>query len=274
MKRYRHYTKGIAIVLSCFGSIIEQRRYEALKEIVQERFQGCDVFLAFNSRMVLKHLQKKGQEYKNLPQILVDVDMLGYKFIAVISVNLFPTDEHEAARKVVEGFRVFSMANIGFSDAILTKTKTTGAVLKSLNNEISKDDRANLYIIHGTPRLDTKGIESINYTSRYLEFINDRNFTCSLEGAFAYSDIKDNLISKIKDRGYKSVQIIPLLLVSGNHYIKDMNEIKDDLSLDFDSSLAEGFSDENFNLLSFKPVVDTILQNAKETLLKMGLDVE
>ncbi len=108
MKRYRHYTKDKAIVLSCFGSVVEQKRYEALAKKVSERFEGCDVFMAFNSRMVLKILQKRGQNYKNLPQTLADVDMLGYKNIAVISVNLFPTDEHEMAKRVVEGFKNFS----------------------------------------------------------------------------------------------------------------------------------------------------------------------
>jgi len=79
MKRYRHYKKDKAIVLSCFGSIIEQQRYLDLKELVQKEFPSCDVYLSFSSRMVLKHLNEQKEEFKNLPQVLADVDMLGYK---------------------------------------------------------------------------------------------------------------------------------------------------------------------------------------------------
>ena len=58
MKRYRHYNKDKAIVLSCFGSVIEQNKYLELKKLVAKKFEDCDVFLSFSSRMVLKDLQK------------------------------------------------------------------------------------------------------------------------------------------------------------------------------------------------------------------------
>ncbi|WP_024955217.1 sirohydrochlorin cobaltochelatase [Sulfurospirillum arcachonense] len=271
MKRYRHYTQDRAIVLSCFGSVVEQKRYEDLKKKVEEKFPTCKVFLAFSSRMVLKHLNKKNEEFKNLPQVLADVDMLGYKNIVVSSINLFPTDEHEFMKKIVNGFNHFSLANINCSDAILTKTKHTNALLKSLHVKVSQEDVANLFIIHGTPRLDTPGIESINNTSKYLEYIAQNNFTCSLEGAFAYNDIKDILKRKIEQAGFKKVQIVPLLLVSGNHYRKDMFEIKEDLSDVFDASLAPSLGQsEHFNLLGLQETEDIIFSNIEEVFIKSG----
>ncbi len=91
MKRYRHYKRDKAIILSCFGSVIEQDIYLKLKKDVESRFKDVDVFLSFSSRMVLKDLQKRGFEYRNLAQVLADVDMLGYNNIVVASINLFPT---------------------------------------------------------------------------------------------------------------------------------------------------------------------------------------
>lgn len=64
MKRYRHYKKDKAIILSCFGSIIEQQKYLDLKKSIEEQFEGIDVFIAISSRMVLKGLIKHGFEYK------------------------------------------------------------------------------------------------------------------------------------------------------------------------------------------------------------------
>lgn len=59
MKRFRHYKKGRAIVLSCFGSVVEQDKYLNIKTYVEEAFPGVKVFIAFGSRMVIKLIKKR-----------------------------------------------------------------------------------------------------------------------------------------------------------------------------------------------------------------------
>ena len=270
MKRYQHYKRDRAIVLSCFGSVIEQDTYFGLKSYVEKEFEDSDVFIAFSSRMVLKLLTKEGKEYKNLPQTLADVDMLGYKNIIVASINLFPTDEHEFLKNIVEGFKKFSLANIRLSDAIMTKTNWTTKFLKSLNQTISKDSVANLYVIHGTPRLDMRGIDSVTYSANLLEMMG-RNYCCSLEGAYPWCDIKEFIIQKMKDDVVQKVQVVPMLLVSGNHYIKDMIEIKDELSKDFESFMALSITkSDKFNLLEMDDVQELICKNISQEIKKLG----
>ena len=273
MKRFRHYNKKRAIVLACFGSVIEQQKYLDLESSIVEKFPDCDVFVSFSSRMVIKLLKKKkNEEYKNLPQTLADIDMLGYKHVSVVSINIFPTDEHEVLKKIVDGFKHFSLANISCTNALLTKTKETTAFLKDLNEQISKDDTANLYVIHGTPRLDTVGIDSISYSASFLELISENNFTCSLEGAFPYFEINDVIKAKIEKIGLKKVQIVPLLLVSGNHYIKDMFEIKEDLSSLFESSIVSSLTkSEQFNLIELPMTEKIIEKNIQESFKMMGI---
>jgi sirohydrochlorin cobaltochelatase len=276
MKRYRHYSKKRAIVLACFGSVIEQKKYLDLKKKVQDSFPNCDIFMAFSSRMVIKLLKKeKNEEYKNVPQTLADVDMLGYQHTVVSSINIFPTDEHEFLKKIVDGFNSFSLANFSSTNAVLTKTNDTTRYLKNINKQISLEDTANLYVIHGTPRLDTAGIDSINYAASFLELIDERNFACSLEGAFPYFDINDALKQKIQKAGFKKIQVIPFLLVSGNHYIKDMYEISDDLSDMFESSLVKSLTQsEEFNLIELESTQEIILNNIKETFKMSGINYE
>ena len=272
MKRYRHYNKKRAIVLSCFGSVIEQQKYLDLQQLITDKFPDCDVFLSFSSRMVLKHLIKNGEDYKNLPQVLADVDMHGYKHIMVASINIYPTDEHEFLKKIVNGFNSFSLANVRHTNAILTKTKDTTEFLKELNNSVTKEETANLYIIHGTPRLDTPGIDSINYTASFLELLSNNNYACSLEGAMPYFDINDCIKDKMKKDGVKKVQVVPLLLVSGNHYIKDMHEIKDDLALDFDASIVPTLTQgQYFNLIELPTIQKIIIKNLEETFKMSGI---
>lgn len=273
MKRFRHYNKKRAIVLACFGSVIEQQKYLDLESTVVEKFPDCDVFVSFSSRMVIKLLKKKkNEEYKNLPQTLADIDMLGYKHVCVVSINIFPTDEHEVLKKIVDGFKNFSLANICCTNALLTKAKDTTAFLKDLNEQISKEDTANVYVIHGTPKLDTIGIDSITYSSSFLELISEKNFTCSLEGAFPYSVIHDVIKSKIEKIGLRKVQVVPLLLVSGNHYIEDMFEIKDDLSKKFESSIVSSLTkSEQFNLIELPMIQKIIEKNIQDAFKMMGI---
>lgn len=273
LKRYRHYNRKRAIVLACFGSVIEQQKYLDLKQLIEEKFPDCAVFISFSSRMVIKMLKKKKKEvYKNLQQTLADVDMEGYKHVVVSSINIYPTDEHEFLKKIVDGFGHFSLANLAFTNAILTKTKETTDYLKDLNEKVSKEDTANLYIIHGTPKLNTIGIDSISYTKEFLELIDDKNYVCSLEGALPYNQISDVLKAKIQKTGIKKVQIIPLLLVSGNHYIKDMFEIKDDLSHTFEASIVESLSkSENFNLIELEKTQTIIIKEIEESFKLLGV---
>lgn len=271
MKRYRHYKKDKAIILSCFGSVIEQDKYLDLKKIVEDKFPDCDIFLSFSSRMVLKDLLSKGEEFKNLPQILADVDMLGYKNIIVSSVNIFPTDEHKVLKDTVEGFNNFSLSNIRYTKAILTTSKDTTLYLKELNDAVSKDGIANLYIIHGTPKLELGGLASIKYTADLLEYLSDTNFTCSLEGALPYFAIKEQLIKNIKLKNVNKIQIIPMLLVSGNHYINDMVEIKDELSEEFESMITPSLTNgDKFNLIEIPKTIEIILNNIQEEITKLG----
>jgi sirohydrochlorin cobaltochelatase len=271
VKRYRHYKQDKAIILSCFGSIIEYNRYLELKEIIEKYFEEIDIFLSFSSRTVLKDLEKIDISLKNLPQVLADVDMLGYKNIIVSSINIFPTDEHQTLKNIVSGFNSFSLANIKITNALLTKTKESSLFLQDLDKKISLKDTANLYIIHGCPTLAVNGLDSITYCTSFLEKINTLNYTCSLEGSFPFYAIKDNLISKMKKNNIKKIQIIPMLLVSGNHYIKDMHEIKDELSIHFDTSIVKSITKgEKFNLIELEIIKDIILNNINEEVVKLG----
>jgi len=271
MKRYRHYKKDKAIILACFGSVIEQEMYLTLKRDVEAKFEGVDVFLSFSSRMVLKDLQKRGMEYKNLPQVLADVDMLGYKNIIVASVNLFPTDEHELLMRTVKGFQAFSFANIRATKAIVNKTKETSLFLNNLNSSIDEEGWANLYVIHGVPILDLAGLSSVNYSEEFLKTISPKNYTCSLEGAFPYYALKESLVAKMRANGVTKVQVVPMLLVSGNHYFKDMVEISDELGEQFESRVVPPINgSKRFNLIEIEDIRAIIFQNIKEEITKLG----
>jgi sirohydrochlorin cobaltochelatase len=278
MKRYRHYNKETAIILSCFGSVIEQEKYLEFEKYIQEHFADIPIFTAFSSKMVIKELAKKGETYKNLPQVMADVDMEGYKRYIVVSVNIFPTDEHEVLTRMVKGFREFSLANIRYTNPLLHKTKETSNYLNFLDAKLREENSEiiNLYIIHGVPVLNLGGLEAVNYTAAFLQRINEKNITCSLEGEFPFFAIKDAIkrdILKLTggDKSAK-VQIVPMLLVSGNHYDKDMKEICEEVGAYCDASIAPSFTqDKKFNLLGQKEVQEIFRENIAVEIKKLGV---
>jgi sirohydrochlorin cobaltochelatase len=278
MKRYRHYNKETAIILSCFGSVIEQEKYLEFEKYIQESFADIPVFTAFSSKMVIKELAKKGEVYKNLPQVMADVDMEGYKRYIVVSVNIFPTDEHEVLIRMVKGFREFSLANIRYTNPLLQKTKETSNYLNFLDAKLreAKSDIINLYIIHGVPVLNLGGLEAVNYTAAFLQRINEKNITCSLEGEFPFFAIKDaikrDILKLTNGNNSAKVQIVPMLLVSGNHYDKDMQEICEEIGEYCDASIAPSItSDAKFNLLGQDAVKEIFKENIAVELKKLGL---
>lgn len=259
--------KDKAIILSVFGSVIEQQRYQDFKKIIVNEFKDFDIYLALNSRIILKILQKKGFHYKNLAQTIADIDTQDYKKIIVSSINLFPTNEHEQLKKTVNAFTQFSFTNIKATNAIFTKTQDITLFLKDLDEKVSKKNTVNLYLLHGVKKLNSKGLNAIDYVCRYLENKKDTNYTCTIEGTFPFFDIKDDLIKKMKKNKVKKVQIVPLLLISGNHYSKDSVEISNELNNHFKSNIVKSLTkSDKFNLLEMESTQKIIINNIKEKI--------
>ncbi|MGF1760356.1 sirohydrochlorin cobaltochelatase [Photobacterium sagamiensis] len=281
MKRLRHHTKGTAIVLSCFGSVVEQQRYLILQQRIAERYPDCAVKIAFSSKMVVKKLALQGEQYQGLPQVLADLDMEGFQRILVVSCYLFPTDEHLQLCNMVQGFRQFSLANIEHTPAIMHHTSHTSAILAALNARFANDSDVNLFIHHGAPLLDNPGHQAIHYCDSLLSKLSTKNFTCSLEGAWPYRLISESLekemlqasqnarpsvsSSEVKPR----LRLVPLLLVSGNHFVNDLADIKQDLEPVFDVSAATPISGDKFCLLDLPELIAVVEQQIADGLVRL-----
>jgi len=59
--------------------------------------------------------------------------------------------------------------------------------------------------------------------------------------------------------------------VSGNHYVKDMVEISDELGEHFESRIVPSqTASERFNLIELDSIRDIMFQNIKEEITKLG----
>lgn len=269
MKRLRHYNQGTAIVLSCFGSVAQMPRYQALAKRIQETYPNIDVRIAVTSRMVIKKLARKEQHYQHLPLVLAQLDLEGFQRILVVPVYLFPTDEYLQIQKTVAGFAGFSLANIEMTPAIIHDTQQANALMHAINQRFSKGGASNLFICHGAPYIDNAGHQAISYVDSMLSKLSHNNSMCSLEGAWAYRFIAPEFIRKTEQQQIDEVRLIPLLLVSGNHFENDVHEIKQQLSDSFSVSIAEPIEGESYCLLD-EPQVHTIIdKQIKDGLVRL-----
>lgn len=276
MKRLRHYNKGCAIVLSCFGSVVEQKRYNELLKKVAARYSTCEVRLAVSSRMVIKKLAKNDEQYLHLPAVLAELDLAGYQRILVVSCYLFPTDEHKQVEQIVAGFRQFSLSNIEYTPAIMHHTHRASDLLSALNNRFADGSDINLFVHHGAPYLDNAGHQAINYCDTLLNRLSNKNISCSLEGSFPFALLKSEILQRIQNHHLDNpiVRIIPMLLVSGNHFVKDMHEIKAALSMSCSVQIAEEDKEESFCLLAMTEVTDIIYTQIDQGLIRLKEPVQ
>lgn len=268
MKRFRHYKKGTAIVLCCFGSVNQQAKYDALRQQYAAHFVDADIYIAVSSRSVLNKLAN--QELNTLPEQLAALDRAGYQRICVVSCYLFPTDEHQQLLKTVAGFKAFSLAKIEHTSAILGQVKHANSLVSALDNRFAcSQGEYNLYIYHGAPNLDAPGYNSIWYLQCVLGQLSSRNLFCSLEGASPFS----MLAASLKDKLAKSdkLRLIPLLLVSGNHFENDLNHIKKELCQSAEVEIASPIIGDRFCLLDLPQVQTTLIEQTSECLVKLGV---
>jgi len=270
MKRLRHYNKGTAIVLCCFGSVNQHAKYTALGEEYAAQFEHADLFMAYSSRSVLNMLDDP--ELKTLAEQLAALDRAGYQRICVVSCYLFPTDEHQQIINIVEGFRVFSLSKIEYTPAIIHQVKYANRILTALNERFTcRDNEYNLFIYHGAPNLDAPGYNSIWYTQSLLTQLSERNLICSLEGTSPYPLIAPVLKTQLA--GASRVRLIPLLLVSGNHFENDVKRISDDLSQQVQVDIAEAITGDRFCLIDFPAVKAALMDQTSECLIKLGVNL-
>ncbi|USD66873.1 sirohydrochlorin cobaltochelatase [Vibrio sp. SCSIO 43136] len=271
MKRLRHYNQGTAIVLSCFGSVVEQQRYRRLQDHVQSQYPDTHVRIATSSKMVIKKLKKQGEACQSLPQVMADLDTQGFERILVVSVYLFPTDEHLYLTKIVDGFKQFSLSKIEQTPAIMHHSQLATNLLGALHQRFDDGESCNLFVHHGAPLLDNPGHQALSYADCLLTKLCDRNFTCSLEGAWPFSLLKPQLIKKMQTNTQSNkVKIIPLLLVSGNHFVNDMQQIKGDLDEAFDVSIAEPIQGDKFCMLDMPELEAIIDKQIREGLIRLS----
>ncbi len=208
--------RPIPLVIVAFGTTAKAlASYEHLDARIKTRFPDHEIFWAYSSRMVKDRGSSQPQNTISNPhEILETLYRQHYSWAVVQSLHLL--GGHEFIRLVEETKQSPLRTSIGLP--LLSSPEDYLALCTSLSPLINTHpDQAILLVGHGTDHPAWCAYPALQYFMR--RHFGPRIFVGVIEEGCPSSA---EVIADITDAGYKKVCIIPLLLVAGMHFHRDL----------------------------------------------------
>ena len=205
------------IILTAFGTTSSARNsYEKIEAALRQKLPSHPIHWSYSSRMVTAQLKKEQQiSIKTVPQLLEEFMNEGHEKVIVQSLHLFPGYEfHKLCRDVSS-----SPMRCGIGQPLLTMPcdyQQLSTLLQPIISQQQNPDTAILIMGHGTDHPTWTAYSALQQHLR-TDF-NESIFV----GVVEKFPNCDHLIDNILEQGYKRVFMIPLFLVAGLHYNRDM----------------------------------------------------
>lgn len=203
------------IIIAAFGTTSQAlATYQNIDQHMRSHFTGHPVSWAYSSKVVNRRLQESGKGVYNHPLEAVQIiQELGYRHAVIQSLHLLPGQEfHQLARACREAA---IPCHIGMP--LLTSPQDYRAITDCLAPLIvTRPDKAILLIGHGTNH-------PIWVAYHALETIFRRRFGNRIfVGVVEKNPDSEKVPEEIAAAGFRQVCMIPLLLVAGMHYARDV----------------------------------------------------
>ena len=217
-----------AIVILSFGTTYKDTRaktIDATAKAIANAHKGVKTVTAFTSHIVIDHIKKNEgkSDYKTPEETLMDLKRQGYTRIALVSFDVIPGMEYDYARAVFNNYKdqfkamtlstplMYWMGQEEQPDEVLDFVNA----LKSQLPKMGKDE-AVLFMAHGTP----------HPSNAYYSVINTRLHYAGMNNAYVYTvegwPRIEQAIHRLKRKGYKTVTLVPMMMVAGDHANNDM----------------------------------------------------
>lgn len=208
-----------AIIISNYGSMnldVYETTYMDLEKLFKREFSDFDVYSTYNSERILKKLEKKyGILLENLEVSLERMEKEEYEEVYIQPTYIIPGGEYEKLLEVMEKYKgKFNILKIGeplFGD--LDDIENFAEIAKKL---FTDKNNAYIFAAHGSKG---KNVMYYGMLAHKLKIKNDNFFTITLEEGLPFEEVEETILD-----GYENAFIIPLLVVSGHHFQKDINE--------------------------------------------------
>lgn len=212
-----------ALLVISFGSSYTDARkaIENIEQHLARQYPRHNLFRAFTSRIIIKKLKERdGLHFDTPAQALKKIFEQGYQELVCQSLHVINGYEYESTHKeIMQSVGQFEQLSLG--KPLLTEQSDYETVTEIFRDSVPKDE-ALLLMGHGTYHFANASYCMLEEMFRCQGM--DNIFVATVEG---FPDIH-HIISKIKKTGFTKVNLMPFMIVAGDHAINDMAGEDDD----------------------------------------------
>lgn len=210
--------KGILVVsfgTSYLGS--KERSIDRIEEDIQNTYPDYCIYQAFTSKMIISQLLKRdGIKINTVKEAVEQMKRDGIRKLAVQPTHILNGIEHDRMKEEILAYKT-DFDTITFGLPLLSATKDNRETLQILVNEYSvKPDEVYVFMGHGTEHYVNTVYAALDYMLKELGYYN--MFVAAVE---AYPDIHV-VLKQLKKTKIKKVNLIPFMVVAGDHAHNDM----------------------------------------------------
>ena len=209
-----------AILVVSFGTSYKETRektIEACETKIREGLEGYDFHRAYTSNMIIRKLKNRdGIHIENPIEALDRLYEDGYEEVIVQTLHIICGEEFNKLKEQVDNYQN-KFKKIILGRPLLTYIDDYKEAVEAINKQIPSMDEneAIVFMGHGTFHESHAAYPALEYMLR------DSGINAYVGTVEGYPEL-DQVINKLKLNNIKIVNLMPFMLVAGDHAINDM----------------------------------------------------
>lgn len=209
-----------AVLVVSFGTSYKETRektIEACENKIKEGLKEYDFFRAFTSNMIIRKLKNRdGLHIENPIEALDRLYKEGYQEVIVQTLHIICGKEFNKLKEQVESYKD-RFEKIILGRPLLTYIEDYKEIVEAIENQIPKMESQEVVVFmgHGTFHESHSAYTTLEYVLR------DSGINAYVGTFEGYPEI-EFLIRRLQVNNIKTVNLMPFMLVAGNHVINDM----------------------------------------------------
>ncbi len=209
-----------AILVVSFGTSYKETREKtigACEQKIKDGLKGYDFYRAFTSNMIIRKLKNRdGIEIENPIQALDRLYKEGYNEVVVQTLHIICGEEFNKLKEQVETYKD-KFGKIVLGRPLLSKIDDYKDTVEAIKYQIPEmgENEAVVFMGHGTFHESHATYPALEYMMR------DAGINAYVGTVEGYPEL-NQVINRLKENNIKTVNLMPFMLVAGDHAINDM----------------------------------------------------
>ncbi len=208
-----------AILLVAFGTSVPEARqsFQTIEDKARAAFPGRELRWAYTSHILRKKLAAEGETLPTVEETLDTLAHNGYAQVAVQSLQVVPGEEFHKVVAAVNS-RASRFDRVALGQPLMAGTddlKRLAEVLPACIPAQRKPSETVLFMGHGTAHPAGVFYPALEY---FLERSDTKMHVATVEGVPSL----DDAVAVLKKAKARTVWLVPLMSVAGDHAVNDM----------------------------------------------------